>query len=266
MAKRAEEAPRELWVFGYGSLVWRPGFVFAERHKALLRGWRRRLCVYSHVYRGTADRPGLVLGLDRGGACHGVAFRVEAALREATVRYLRDRELVTAVYLARRSVARRVGAGGGEVVERRAAFGRRRSEKMEMELHRFGDVAERAPGAGEDGLGKDAGVGERQQATPTVRVDGGGDQHGVAIGRAGVGVVDGNDVATPGRPPPGTKARLENLAGEGRERFAVGFGEARRRRRRGFGPGLALGRGRLGGPGRNGVSERQHRTISRRRG
>jgi cation transport protein ChaC len=101
MATRAEETRRELWVFGYGSLMWRPGFVYAERHKALLRGWRRRLCVYSHVYRGTADRPGLVLGLDRGGACHGVAFRVEAGLSEATVRYLRERELVTAVYLER---------------------------------------------------------------------------------------------------------------------------------------------------------------------
>ncbi|MGO4872571.1 MAG: gamma-glutamylcyclotransferase [Roseiarcus sp.] len=101
MTTPAGEAARELWVFGYGSLMWRPGFVYCERHKALLRGWRRRLCIYSHIYRGTADRPGLVLGLDRGGACHGVAFRVEAALREATVRYLRERELVTAVYLER---------------------------------------------------------------------------------------------------------------------------------------------------------------------
>ncbi len=99
MTRRAIETPHELWVFGYGSLMWRPGFVYGERHKALLRGWRRRLCIYSHVYRGTSDRPGLVLGLDQGGACHGVAFQVEAALREATVRYLRDRELVTAVYL-----------------------------------------------------------------------------------------------------------------------------------------------------------------------
>jgi cation transport protein ChaC len=101
MTTQAGETPSELWVFGYGSLMWRPGFVYDERCKALLRGWRRRLCVYSHVYRGTADRPGLVLGLDRGGACHGVAFRVETGLRETTVRYLRERELVTAVYLER---------------------------------------------------------------------------------------------------------------------------------------------------------------------
>jgi len=91
----------DFWVFAYGSLMWRPGFAYAERRKAVLRGWRRRLCVYSHVYRGTPERPGLVLGLDRGGACTGVAFRVDAALKEGTIRYLRDRELVTAVYLER---------------------------------------------------------------------------------------------------------------------------------------------------------------------
>lgn len=90
-----------LWVFGYGSLMWRPGFAYARRCKALLRGRRRSLCVFSHVYRGSPDRPGLVLGLDRGGACPGVAFEVDAGLREATIRYLREREQVTAVYLER---------------------------------------------------------------------------------------------------------------------------------------------------------------------
>jgi glutathione-specific gamma-glutamylcyclotransferase len=91
----------DLWVFGYGSLMWRPGFAYSFRCKAMLRGWRRSLCIYSHIYRGTPDRPGLVLGLDRGGACQGVAFRVEAALTETTIRYLREREQVTAVYLER---------------------------------------------------------------------------------------------------------------------------------------------------------------------
>ncbi len=91
----------DLWVFGYGSLMWRPGFAYALRCKAKLSGWRRSLCVWSQVYRGTPAAPGLVLGLDRGGACLGVAFRVNAALSEATIRYLRDREQVTSVYLER---------------------------------------------------------------------------------------------------------------------------------------------------------------------
>ena len=69
----------DLWVFGYGSLMWRPGFFYAERRKATLHGWHRSLCVYSHVYRGTPEQPGLVLGLDQGGQCQGVAFRVDAA-------------------------------------------------------------------------------------------------------------------------------------------------------------------------------------------
>jgi cation transport protein ChaC len=86
------------WVFGYGSLMWKPGFDYAERHAATLHGWRRALCVYSHVHRGTPDRPGLVLGLDRGGSCRGVAFRVEESQRAATLAYLRERELVTHVY------------------------------------------------------------------------------------------------------------------------------------------------------------------------
>ena len=90
-----------LWVFGYGSLIWRPGFSYAARHAATLRGWRRSLCIYSHVYRGTPDQPGLVLGLDRGGACRGIAFQVPMSKRDRTIQYLREREQVTAVYLER---------------------------------------------------------------------------------------------------------------------------------------------------------------------
>src|SRR5580692_12108314 len=88
----------DLWVFGYGSLMWRPGFDFIEQVPARLIGEHRALCVYSFDHRGTPEKPGLVLGLDRGGACRGVAFRVAATLRTHTVEYLRSREQTTSVY------------------------------------------------------------------------------------------------------------------------------------------------------------------------
>ena len=88
----------DLWVFGYGSLIWRPGFEFVEKAPARLIGAHRALCVLSHVHRGTPERPGLVLGLDFGGACRGVAYRVGGKRRAETVAYLRAREQVTSVY------------------------------------------------------------------------------------------------------------------------------------------------------------------------
>lgn len=88
----------DFWVFGYGSLMWRPGFAHKGMQKARLHGYRRALCVRSHVYRGTPDRPGLVLGLDRGGSCVGLAFEVPGELRDEVLAYLRERELVTNVY------------------------------------------------------------------------------------------------------------------------------------------------------------------------
>jgi cation transport protein ChaC len=88
----------DLWVFGYGSLMWRPGFDFIEQAPARLIGEHRALCVHSFDHRGTPEKPGLVLGLDRGGACRGIAFRVAAEHREATVAYLRAREQTTNVY------------------------------------------------------------------------------------------------------------------------------------------------------------------------
>src|SRR5262249_30538343 len=92
-------ANEDLWVFGYGSLMWRPGFPYLERIPARLIGLHRELCVYAYVHRCTPEKPGLVLGLDRGGACRGIAYRVAAADRGPTIAYLREREQVTSVYL-----------------------------------------------------------------------------------------------------------------------------------------------------------------------
>ena len=91
--------PAELWVFGYGSLMWRPGFAFSAQAPAALIGAHRSLCIYSFHHRGTQENPGLVLGLDEGGACRGVAFRVAPDQRDATLAYLREREQVTDVYV-----------------------------------------------------------------------------------------------------------------------------------------------------------------------
>jgi cation transport regulator ChaC len=98
MQLNIEHLAEDLWVFGYGSLIWRPGFDHLERHPARLIGAHRALCVFSHVHRGTPERPGLVLGLDFGGACRGVAYRVAANQRADTIAYLRAREQATSVY------------------------------------------------------------------------------------------------------------------------------------------------------------------------
>mgnify|MGYP003668291460 CR=1 FL=1 len=89
---------KDYWVFGYGSLMWNPGFAHVEVRQALLYGYHRRFCVYSHRYRGTREKPGLVLGLDRGGCCHGMVYRVPAGEAEAALDYLWEREMITGVY------------------------------------------------------------------------------------------------------------------------------------------------------------------------
>jgi cation transport protein ChaC len=90
--------PAETWVFGYGSLMWNPGFAYAEARPATLRGFHRAFCIYSVHYRGTVRQPGLVLGLDRGGVCHGLAFRLAPEMHAETLAYLRRRELIYGVY------------------------------------------------------------------------------------------------------------------------------------------------------------------------
>jgi glutathione-specific gamma-glutamylcyclotransferase len=78
--------------------MWRPGFDYDAACSAWVDGAHRSLCVYSVVYRGTPERPGLVLGLDKGGCCHGLVFRVRPEKVTETLCYLRKRELVTNVY------------------------------------------------------------------------------------------------------------------------------------------------------------------------
>ena len=90
---------QQFWIFGYGSLMWRPGFEHIGREAALVRGYHRSLCVFSFVHRGTPEQPGLVLGLDRGGSCHGLAFEIAAHRWDETISYLRGREQVTSVYI-----------------------------------------------------------------------------------------------------------------------------------------------------------------------
>ncbi len=93
-----------LWVFGYGSLIWDPGFPVAERRIATLTGWHRSFCMRSIHHRGTVDQPGLVLALDQseGASCTGLAFRVEPGQEAATLFALRERELISSAYLERR--------------------------------------------------------------------------------------------------------------------------------------------------------------------
>ena len=90
--------PGDLWVFGYGSVMWRPGFPHTERHRARVHGYHRALCVWSWAHRGTQERPGLVLGLDAGGSCVGFVYRVARAQKAAVADYLYSRELVVPGY------------------------------------------------------------------------------------------------------------------------------------------------------------------------
>ncbi|TNE37711.1 MAG: gamma-glutamylcyclotransferase [Alphaproteobacteria bacterium] len=108
-------ANENLWIFGYGSLMWRPGFDHLGIEDAQLFGYHRAFCVTSIVHRGTPERPGLVLGLDRGGSCRGKAILCPAAIREPVIDYLYRREMVTRVYVPK--LARVRLAKTGEMVQ-----------------------------------------------------------------------------------------------------------------------------------------------------
>ncbi len=103
------------WIFAYGSLMWDPGFRFAERRRARIDGYHRALCVYSWMYRGTEDKPGLVFGLDRGGIAGGVAYRIRHRDARVVFKKIWAREMPTAVYHPVWVPCRLSGGGGGVV-------------------------------------------------------------------------------------------------------------------------------------------------------
>lgn len=109
------EPGADLWVFGYGSLMWNPGFPFVGQSRAVLYGYHRRFCIASHRYRGTPEHPGLVLGLDVGGCCHGIAFQVAPERVAAVMDYLWEREMFTRAYRPRMLRVRLDGAAGRRV-------------------------------------------------------------------------------------------------------------------------------------------------------
>ena len=91
----------DAWVFGYGSLMWNPAFLFSERRVGTIRGWHRRFCLWLSRGRGSPDCPGLMLALDHGGVCRGVAFRIEAAQVRDELLLVWRREMLSGAYLAR---------------------------------------------------------------------------------------------------------------------------------------------------------------------
>lgn len=94
-------AGEDLWVFGYGSLIWNPAFDYEEKSSALLRGWHRRFCLRMFIGRGTPETPGVMLALDKGGACRGVAFRIAAKKIREELWLLWQREMYGGAYNAR---------------------------------------------------------------------------------------------------------------------------------------------------------------------
>jgi cation transport protein ChaC len=113
MAMRDLDNTATHWVFGYGSLIWNPGFPHVSAQQGLLRGAHRSLSIVSHHHRGTVEQPGLVFGLTRGGSCRGMVFEVADADWPDVYAYLQEREQVTSVY---RDVMRPVRLADGRTI------------------------------------------------------------------------------------------------------------------------------------------------------
>ncbi|MDB5451665.1 MAG: gamma-glutamylcyclotransferase [Caulobacteraceae bacterium] len=111
-----EAAGGDRWVFGYGSLMWRPGFDYLDRRAARLHGRRRAFCIYSVHHRGTYERPGLVLGLAPGGSVRGIAYRIAAKRWAEVYAYLREREQPTETYFEACAPVRLIGDGEAQAL------------------------------------------------------------------------------------------------------------------------------------------------------
>ena len=97
-ALQAWDGSSDVWLFAYGSLIWNPQVRFEEQRVGIVHGYHRRFCLWSRINRGTPDRPGLVLGLDRGGCCGGLAYRIAAKNVLAEMRELWEREMLLGSY------------------------------------------------------------------------------------------------------------------------------------------------------------------------
>jgi glutathione-specific gamma-glutamylcyclotransferase len=116
-AALAAHAPgADAFVFGYGSLMWNPAFLFTERHLATLHGWHRRFCLEMPFGRGTPERPGLMMALDRGGSCRGIVFRIAAARVREELLLVWRREMSGTAYRARWMTVRTAGGNVRAVV------------------------------------------------------------------------------------------------------------------------------------------------------
>ena len=147
-------APRlgDFWVFGYGSLMWSPGFRAAEKAAGRVHGYHRSLCVYSYRYRGTPKRPGLVMGLCRGGSCWGMAYRVPPHAVARVLAYLWHREMRNRVYLPRFV---RVSVGGGREVRALAFIADAKHRQFAGDLSMRSTARLVAQGRGERGRNVD---------------------------------------------------------------------------------------------------------------